>query len=683
MLEQIFLKVLDMSRTASLIIVSVFLIRILLKRFPKYLSYMLWSIVLFRLLCPITLESKISPVPSLEPVFNEYVSQKDMILTKVSSEEAAVPYIGENGSETGQRNPSQIYPVSDLGKEKASPLERFILYGKYVWILGMGIMGLYCVISTIKLRKRVATSIPYKKNIYMMDEMVSPFVMGILTPKIYLPECLSKKERKYIILHEKFHIRRLDYIVKPVAFAALSIHWFNPFVWAAFIFFCKDMEMSCDEAVIKKLGENIRADYSASLLALSTQHRILRGLPVDFGEGDTKGRVKNLAAFRKTPKSIVAVLFVGVIVLIVCLMFTRKAGTTDINISKEEIDGIETTETSYVQEEMSVTEEQTKNTYSNVSISLEYPKNWSVKENRGEDGAKIIFYDEAGRGSFSFEQCEAWQIELDLKDTEEEYQRDLETVYGDEAIEILELSKTTIGDCDAVKLVYSYTEENQKYIVEKYYVVAELAGFEFKCEYEEGMGEAYKNVLKEILDSVEFKAEKEEAKSPTKEEVLAMREVVLAGMSESEIERLKENIKVANQTMESAYLNDNLYVRLKDAEDLYWNYFDEKGEIQIGWTNDGNPKTTYNRFHAENFIILMEEMKDSVQNEALKADLQTMIEETRLAADTHEVEHAERIYQYLHDMDYYLLRYGPEDVGKYVSDKSLICEYYGVLEVYQ
>lgn len=112
--------------------------------------------------------------------------------------------------------------------------------------------------------------------------------MGLLNPKIYLPECLCGKERDYIVLHEKLHIRRFDHVVKPVAFAALCIHWFNPLVWIAFIFFCKDMEMSCDEAVIKKMGENIRADYSASLLTLSTRHRIIRGIPVDFGEGDTR-----------------------------------------------------------------------------------------------------------------------------------------------------------------------------------------------------------------------------------------------------------------------------------------------------------------------------------------------------------------------------------------------------------
>lgn len=173
-----------------------------------------------------------------------------------------------------------------------------------------------------------------------------------------------------------------------------------------------------------------------------------------------------------------------------------------------------------------------------------------------------------------------------------------------------------------------------------------------------------------------------EIKKPTKEEVLKAREYVLEGMTEEEIERLKENIKVANQRMESAYLNENIFKKLEDTESLYWNYFDKKGDIQIGWADDGVPVMVYNRFHAENFINLLEEMKETVQNEKLREDLQKIMDETALAAETHEMEHALNIYKLLHDMDYYLFRYGPEDVGKYVRDTSTISKYYGVLSVY-
>lgn len=169
---------------------------------------------------------------------------------------------------------------------------------------------------------------------------------------------------------------------------------------------------------------------------------------------------------------------------------------------------------------------------------------------------------------------------------------------------------------------------------------------------------------------------------PSKEEVLAIRAEVLSGMSKEEIERLKENIKVANQQMENAYLNDNIFEKLKDVTSLYWNYFDEKGDIQTGFGPDGTPVMEYNRFDAENFIDLMEDMKKSVKNKKLQADMQKIIDETALAAETHDAEHAYNIFQLLHDMDYYLLRYGPEDVGKYVQDTSMISKYYGVLSVY-
>ena len=165
--------------------------------------------------------------------------------------------------------------------------------------------------------------------------------------------------------------------------------------------------------------------------------------------------------------------------------------------------------------------------------------------------------------------------------------------------------------------------------------------------------------------------------APTKEEVLSTRELVLEGMSEKEIDRLRENIKIANQQMESAYLYDDIFAKLEDKESLYWNYFDNKGDIQISAT-----ETVYNRFNAENFINLLEEMKTTVQNEGLQNDLQQIIDQTALAAETHEMKYANNIYKLLHDMDYYLLRYGPEDVGKYTQDASVAAKYYGVLKVY-
>lgn len=337
MLEQIFLKVIDMSRAASMVIVIVFLARILLKRFPKYISYMLWGVVFFRLLCPVTLESEISPVPKLKPAFYDYISERDVAFREEGQDELFIDGFtaidpgreSENVPETESVTAAEFPPIENIEVPGAAWQELLILFGKYMWVSGIGILFLYCVISVVKMRYKVSVSVPLKDNIYVTDERISPFVMGILKPRIYLPEGLSGKEQEYIILHERFHIRRLDHVIKPLAFAAVCIHWFNPLVWIAFLFFCKDMEMSCDEAVIKRMGESVRADYAASLLALSTQYRIIRGIPVDFGEGDTKDRVKNLAAFRKTKKSVAAVLVAGVVILIVCLASTRKTPVPD------------------------------------------------------------------------------------------------------------------------------------------------------------------------------------------------------------------------------------------------------------------------------------------------------------------------------------------------------------------
>lgn len=343
MLEQIFMKVIDMSRAASMVIVVVFIVRFLLKKFPKYISYMLWSVVLFRLLCPVTLESGISLVPNLKPAFQEYISEKDVVLpeyeNEVSPKDFFIPNI-EDEIKNELKNelivPTGAYLDERVKAEEVSWQTLFISYGKYIWITGLGILFLYCVMSVVSIYNKVSTSILLKENIYIIDKNISPFVMGIINPRIYLPGCLSKKEQEYIILHEKFHIKRFDYIIKPMAFIALCIHWFNPLVWIAFIFFCKDMEMSCDEAVIRRMGETVKADYSASLLALSTQRRIICAVPVDFGEGNTKERVRNLAALRKTKKGIVAILIIGVVILIVCLACTRKTLMPDSNIPEDE-----------------------------------------------------------------------------------------------------------------------------------------------------------------------------------------------------------------------------------------------------------------------------------------------------------------------------------------------------------
>lgn len=291
-------KILNMSLTASVIIVTVVILRLLLKRAPKVYSYMLWAVVLFRLLCPITINTPLSVLGLF-----------DTPIVETTDSVSQVAYIPNNIVHT--ENPEVTLPVPVLdnvinnalpqGEEQlvADPLEAPISIATYIWLAGILVMIGYSVVSYIRLRKSMVGALQVSDNIYVADHITTPFVLGIFRPRIYLLSSLSESEQEYILKHEQYHIRRGDHIFKLLAYAALCIHWFNPLVWVAFVLFGKDMEMSCDEAVIRKLGEDVRADYSASLLNMTTGNSIRLGMPLAFGEVDTKGRIKNLAAWKK------------------------------------------------------------------------------------------------------------------------------------------------------------------------------------------------------------------------------------------------------------------------------------------------------------------------------------------------------------------------------------------------
>lgn len=301
MLDTVFMEILDMTKTASIVILFVILARLILKRAPKIFSYVLWAVVLFRLVCPVSVELPVSAVPELDSVSDSYSLHNEDI-SVVGASQAAYQAVGDvlNGGIDIQDVPTnRIDESGNTEYVKAYWWEVWVLFGQYVWVAGILAMAVYSIVSYIKLRKRLIGAVLLKENIYLSDNIDSPFVMGLFRPKIYLPSVLSKDEQEYIILHEKHHIKRLDHIFKAVSFVALCVHWFNPLVWLSFVLSGKDMEMSCDEAVIKKMGADIRADYSASLLSLATGKRIVAGTPLAFGEGDTKGRIRNLAKWKK------------------------------------------------------------------------------------------------------------------------------------------------------------------------------------------------------------------------------------------------------------------------------------------------------------------------------------------------------------------------------------------------
>jgi len=330
MFDRIYMGILDMSKTASIVILIVLLGRLLLKKTPKVFSYALWLIVLVRLLCPISLESRVGLVPQLPSTSNGYNLDEEPI-NFAAAGMAAYQAVGDalNGGLGVQHIATTEKTEEGMTRYVTTDWwSVWILFGKYVWLLGVACIVLYSVFSYRKIRRQTEIAVPLRSNIWIADDIKSPFVIGFIRPQIYLPCNLEEREQEYIILHEQHHIRRFDHIVKALLFLALTIHWFNPLVWVAFILACKDMEMSCDEAVIRKLGEEVRADYAASLLTLATGHRIIAGTPLAFGEGDTKGRIRNLSKWKKPAIWVLVLTMIVCLILGVCLLTDRVSRHT-------------------------------------------------------------------------------------------------------------------------------------------------------------------------------------------------------------------------------------------------------------------------------------------------------------------------------------------------------------------
>ena len=304
-----FSYLLDISLTVSIVIVFVIGIRQLMKRAPKIFSYLLWGLVLLRLLVPISIESPMSIVPEQTELSG--IVEINEVLPEIEFE---TPQERERNEWYRENTP----PGEPLAQVCTVLTARDYL--AFVWLFGIAVMLIYGVGSYCKLKRKLKVIVPYGKRIFIADDIDSPFVMGLIRPAIYLPGTLDASERKYIIAHEQYHIRRGDHIFKALAFMALTIHWFNPLVWLAFVLASRDMEMSCDEAVIRKYGEDVRADYSASLLNLATGHRLFTGTPLAFGEGDPTGRVRNLAKWKKPKRWIILICVILCMVLAVCLL---------------------------------------------------------------------------------------------------------------------------------------------------------------------------------------------------------------------------------------------------------------------------------------------------------------------------------------------------------------------------
>lgn len=328
-----FPDLLDLNFTVSFVILFVIAVRGMMKKTPKVYSYALWGIVLLRLLVPVSIESPVSFVPER----TEFSSMVDVnrVLPEIEFEtfrDAEQNRIARETTHEGE----VLVQVSRTADPQT--------YLTQLWLLGAAGMLLWGGISYIRLRRKLRVAVPMGQGIFIADDIGSPFVLGLFLPKIYLPTGLGEKEQGYILLHEKHHIRRCDHIIRWLSWLALCVHWFNPFVWAAFILAGRDMEMSCDEAVLKKIGPGDRAEYSATLLTFATGRRILAGTPLAFGEGDPKGRIINIANWKKPAVWVTVVCLIVCGVLAVCLLTDPVIPEPPLNINFEDLDAHRFTE---------------------------------------------------------------------------------------------------------------------------------------------------------------------------------------------------------------------------------------------------------------------------------------------------------------------------------------------------
>lgn len=335
-MSKLFLTILNMSLTASYVIIFVILVRLMLKKAPKLLSYILWSVVAFRLLIPFSFESVYSLLPrnaNTAPIpYDIMYKQLPQINSGINAVDSLV---SESLSQT----------IIDAS---ANPLQIYIELGAYLWILGIAILLMYSLVSILVLKRHLKNSQLVTQNIYEVENLKTPFVIGFIKPKIYLPVNLSIEEKSYILLHEQTHIHRKDHIIKIFAFIILSIHWFNPLVWIAFKLTSTDMELSCDERVLKEMSNDIKKPYATSLLSLAVGRHILNGSPIAFGEGNLKERIKNVLNYKK-PKFWILILSIVIVTVVgIGLIANPKAigiiggadRPTDLFISSENKDVI-------------------------------------------------------------------------------------------------------------------------------------------------------------------------------------------------------------------------------------------------------------------------------------------------------------------------------------------------------
>ena len=309
---ELFLKTLNMSIAASWLILAVVLLRFALKKAPKWIAVLLWGVVAVRLVVPFSFESALSLIPSAE-TFNAHNIQYET--PAISS---GIPAVNN------AVNPVQGETFATNPAASVNPLYVWTFIVSVIWLIGIAAMLLYAVISYVRVRQSVGESVPYEGDIFLCDHVKSPFILGLVRPKIYLPSSMDAASMEPVIAHEKAHLTRCDHWWKPVGFLILTVHWFNPLCWIAYVLLCRDIELACDEKVIRQMDLNGKKQYSTALLEFSTGRRLVTICPLAFGEVGVKERVKNVLNYKKPAFWLIVVAIIACGVVTVCFATNPK-----------------------------------------------------------------------------------------------------------------------------------------------------------------------------------------------------------------------------------------------------------------------------------------------------------------------------------------------------------------------
>ena len=309
-MNELFLKIINMSISASWLVLVVLILRFVLKKAPKWVNILLWGIVAIRLICPFSFESALSLIPSAETFPEKVISGPSFdVQTGITPVDNRInDYLGDRyfeGVTVPANNGNNIMTILTI-----------------VWTIGILLLVAYTVISYWRLRRKVDTAVRYKDNIFQSENVKSPFVLGIIKPRIYLPFKMNGQDLEHVVAHEQAHIHRKDHWWKPFGFLLLTIHWFNPLVWLAYVLLCRDIELACDEKVIKELGNEQRADYTQALVACSVNRRMIAACPLAFGEVGVKDRVKSVMNYKKPA-------FWGVVLAVIVCVFVAVCFLTN------------------------------------------------------------------------------------------------------------------------------------------------------------------------------------------------------------------------------------------------------------------------------------------------------------------------------------------------------------------